>query len=76
MPRPVDHVIKVFGGIRATARALKRDPSAITKWRRSKAKGGTGGEIPRGVQRRILTIAQRDKLDITATDLIFGRQGE
>lgn len=73
MSRPADYVIRVLGGVRSTARLLKRNPSNVARWRMSKAKRGTGGQIPRAVHSRILKIAQERSLDITATDIILGR---
>ena len=62
-----DYVIHIFGGVRATARAIGRDPSAVSKWRHETK------IIPTAAQRIILDIARRKKLPITANDLIYGR---
>lgn len=70
---PAEYCIKIFGGVRATARALKRSPSTVSKWRKSRKDGGTGGQIPTMVQPKVLKIAAERKLPITANDLIYGR---
>jgi hypothetical protein len=61
------YVVKVFGGVRKTAKAVERDPSAVSKWIHET------GNIPSSIQRKILELAKRDGLDITPNDLIYGR---
>ena len=70
---PAEHVIKKFGGVRATARALGRTHGAVSKWRQPKSKRGTGGQIPNGCMGRIMELGRTNGMDITATDLVFGR---
>ena len=70
---PAEHVIRTFGGVRATARALHRTSPAISKWRSTKAKRGTGGAVPGGAHLLILELAKKKRLDITPIDLILGR---
>lgn len=71
---PAQHVINQFGGVRAAARSLGRTPSCISHWKRSRDEGGAGGRVPSALQGNILAIAEREGLDITATDLIQGRE--
>ncbi len=71
---PASYIIKVFGGIRATARALNRAPSTVMAWKTSKKNNGTGGTIPGGNHKLILRIAKKRNLDITPEDLILGRK--
>lgn len=68
---PAEYVIKVFGGVRKTAAALGYVPSAISKWRWQ-----GGGNIPTVAQELIYDIAREQGLDITAEDLIKGREVE
>lgn len=70
---PAQYVIRVFKGVRATARALERSPSSVSKWTKPKASRGTDGNIPGTAQRTILQKARELQLDITANDLLFGR---
>lgn len=70
---PAEYVIKKIGGVRATARAIGREPSTVCKWRKSKKRKGTGGAIPRGNHKRILAFARKSRLDIQPADIIFGR---
>lgn len=44
--------------------------NAVYKWDRPKSKGGLGGLIPANFQARILVVAIREGLPITAADLI------
>lgn len=70
---PAQCVIRVFGGVRATARAVGRNPGAVTRWNRPKSKGGTGGMIPSAAQRIILKIAKKRRLKITLEELTYGK---
>lgn len=70
---PAEYVIKAFGGVRATARAIGRDKSSVSVWRRSKDKKGTGGLIPHKAQPLILEAAKERGIDVTPNDLIIGR---
>ena len=70
---PAEWVIKTFGGVGKTARAIGRDKSSVSRWRRAKEEKGLDGEIPRTAQKKILEQAKRLGHDITAEDLILGR---
>lgn len=63
----------MIGGVRKTARAIGRDPSAVSKWQKLPDSNGVLGIIPRNAQLEILTYAKKNKLDISANDLILGR---
>jgi len=76
MMSPVDYVIKVFGGVRATARAIGRSPTAVSKWRQPTDRGGSGGRVPNKAQPVVLQKAKELGLDITGEDLILGRPTE
>jgi|2_EtaG_2_1085320.scaffolds.fasta_scaffold246290_2 hypothetical protein len=65
---PAEYVILSFGGVRATARAIGYVPESISKWRYQGR-----GRVPTSVQELILDIANERNLDITAMDLIKGR---
>lgn len=62
---PAQYVIYVFKGVRATARAVGRTPSSVSKWQKAR--------IPSAAHRRILDIAKEKDLDIQPQDLIYGR---
>ena len=70
---PAEYIIKIFGGVRATARALNRSPSTVSKWRKPRKEGGTGGQIPTLIQWQVLKLARRQQLPITADDIVHGR---
>lgn len=63
---PAAWVIHVFGGVRAAGRAIGRDKASVCIWQRS-------GLVPTSSLRKILEIARKRGLDITAEDLILGR---
>jgi hypothetical protein len=64
---PAHVVVRAFGGVRAAARLLHMDASAVSRWQLS-------GRIPSPHQRRILEIAWKNGIDLTAHDIVFGRQ--
>lgn len=63
---PAQIVVTAFGGVRAAARVLCVDPSCVSRWQSS-------GLVPTSRQRRILELAWKMGIDITANDLVFGR---
>tara|TARA_R110000796_G_scaffold6495_3_gene22987 strand:+ start:1212 stop:1424 length:213 start_codon:yes stop_codon:yes gene_type:complete len=63
---PVEIAITEFGGVRALARALNRDPAAVSRWKRS-------GTVPTSVQKTLLETAWDRGIKMTAHDLVFGR---
>lgn len=63
---PVDICIKAFGGVRKLAKAMGIDPAAVSRWKKR-------GTVPAYIQKKLLTIAKAQGLDINADDLIFGR---
>lgn len=65
---PAEYVIFKFGGVIRTAEALGRDKSAISRWLHK-----PGGLIPNQMQATVLKRARELKIDITAEDLIVGR---
>jgi len=71
--KPAQYVIHIFKGVRATARAIGRSPGAVSRWNRPRSLDGCYGNIPGSAQRIILRIAKKKKLDITACDLLCGR---
>ena len=68
---PADRVIAAFGGVRATARVGKRNPSSVARWRMSKERFGTDGRVPSACQEALLLEARARGLPLTAEDLIF-----
>lgn len=67
---PAQSVINKFGGFDAVADALGRHPISVRKWTYDRKQGGTGGLIPTSAQARLLQVAKRRKLNITAADLL------
>lgn len=64
---PVDLAIDMFGGVRKLAKSIGRDPAAVSRWRKA-------GLVPTQAQRRVLAAAQERDINITAHDIIFGRE--
>jgi len=65
---PAEYVIHVFGGVRATARAVGRYPNAVCRWKKK------SGHIPSAAQRVILSVAKKNNLSITPNDLVYGKE--
>lgn len=72
--KPAAYVVRLFGGVRATARAAGRTPGAVCLWKKSAKDGGGGGKVPAGVRRTLLRVAKKRGLDLTSNDLDFGRE--
>jgi hypothetical protein len=66
---PAELVIQLFG-IRPLADAIGCSPTSIQRWRNSE-----GGKINPHYQSSILTLAARERVHLTAEELINGRRG-
>jgi hypothetical protein len=73
---PAEVVITAFGGVHEVARILGRHPTAIGKWRWSREKRGTGGEVPSSAQRVLLNEAKKRGIPLNERDVIWGRGTE
>lgn len=71
---PAAWAIEQFGGVRALASVVGRNPGTISRWTNPDTEAGRKGIIPGPSLATILTAAKKKKLDITAEDLIFGRK--
>jgi hypothetical protein len=63
---PVELVISMFGGVRKLAKCIGRDPAAVSRWRKN-------GLVPTQIQRKVLEAALAREINITAYDIIYGR---
>lgn len=66
---PAAEIIDLCGGVRATARILGLNPSAVSRWAMPPEKKGTGGVVPQRHWAAILDHAKQQKLKITLRDL-------
>ena len=64
---PLEYVIQLFGGVRPLARQLNQTHVSVINWKKSH-KGA--GLVPTHVQGRLLELARRRGLCLTAEDLI------
>ncbi len=71
---PSDLVCHLFGGVRATARAIGREPSSVSKWKKAEEEGGCGGRIPSKARRLIMDYAKKNGIKLSSSDLDFGRK--
>lgn len=67
---PAEYIAFMLGGYREAGRLLGRHNSVVSHWKTAK---GREGQIPSGYHKTILEMAKKKKLDITAHDLIYGR---
>lgn len=65
---PSKLVILLFGGVRPLARLLDKRPSSISQWQTTE-----DGGIPRKAQTKILELAKKKGIVLSAEDLVFGR---
>lgn len=63
--KPAAFVIRRFGGVRACARAVKRNPSSVSRWKAT-------GQIPESAHKSILRAAKKYKLNVKPHNLIYG----
>jgi hypothetical protein len=72
---PAAYAIRIFGGVRATARAFNRTAGAVSKWSQPKNEDRQGceGRVPGKLQPLMLERAKALGLDLTPSDLINGR---
>lgn len=64
---PAECVIRAFGGVNATARAIGVERSAVSRWRER-------GPVPTKSLKRVLEKAKELGLSLTSDDLIHGRE--
>lgn len=69
---PAEIVIARFGGVRALARLVEKDPSTVHRWRLPVERGGTAGRVPSYLQEKVLDLATKHSVALTADDLIRG----
>tara|TARA_R100001509_G_scaffold37257_1_gene20050 strand:- start:332 stop:535 length:204 start_codon:yes stop_codon:yes gene_type:complete len=65
---PVELCISHFGGLRQLAKAIHRDPAAVSRWK------STHGCIPHTVQKKLLQAAWDRGINISAHDIIFAKE--
>ena len=64
---PYELCIEEFGGVRELARKIGRDAGSVSKWKRQ-------GTIPTSIQKKLLEKAWELDLNISAHELIFGKE--
>lgn len=69
---PAEFVIDTFGGIRATGRALERDPKTIHTWKTKVNQYGERGRVPEYMHKKIIAEAKKRGLKITLGHLLIG----
>lgn len=72
---PAHYAAHVFGGVCALARVLGKSPGRVSNWLRPRSVRGQGGRIVSDdIKVRLLDLAKEQGLDLTAEDLIRGRE--
>ena len=67
---PAREVVAALGGVRATARVLDLNPSAVSRWMMPTKKRGTGGHVPQRHWPAILTHAKKERIKLSLRDLV------
>jgi|LauGreDrversion4_2_1035121.scaffolds.fasta_scaffold00574_25 hypothetical protein len=67
---PAKEIVAKLGGVRATARVLQLNPSAVSRWMMPPKKRGTGGLIPQRHWPAILEHARKERLKLRLADLV------
>lgn len=63
-----DKVIEKCGGVAKTAALVGKSKGWVYRWTYPKSKGGTGGEVPRSAQKKLLDLAHHGVVEITPND--------
>jgi hypothetical protein len=72
---PADLVIRRFGGVRPLARELGKNPSTVSLWtsrHQGKIPNRSANGDPKGTHVRLLELAKRKSIPLTADELING----
>ena len=67
---PAKEVVAKLGGVRATARVLQLNPSAVSRWMMPAVKRGTGGLVPQRHWPAILEHAKKERIKLRLDDLV------
>ena len=62
------NVIEKCGGVAATAKLIGRSESWVYRWTYEKARGGTGGVVPRSAQEKLLEASDAGLVSIEPAD--------
>lgn len=66
---PARTVVAKLGGVRATARILGVNPSAVSRWLVSRQEKGTGGAVPLKHWQALLDYAKQERIKLSVTEL-------
>jgi len=67
-PTPAEIVIAKCGGHKKVAELIGVDVSWVYRWTYPPERGGSGGQIPRKQQIKLLEKARAEKIDLTPAD--------
>lgn len=66
---PAHSVITKIGGVRATARLLGINASAVSRWLTPRKRKGTDGSIPQKHWQTILSYAKNERIKLSVSEL-------
>lgn len=66
MNTPAQLVIQRFGGVRRLARSVDLNASTVCRWNQG------AGQIPRKRWNQLLTAAERDGIELSLNEIVFG----
>jgi hypothetical protein len=67
---PAREVIAKLGGVRATARVLQLNPSAVSRWMMPAERRGTGGSIPQRHWPALIAYAKKERVKLALRDFV------
>lgn len=71
---PAREIVAKFGGVRATARVLGLNPSAVSRWMMPPEKRGTNGNVPQRHWPALLDHARKERIKLKISDLVILRK--
>ena len=69
---PAQRVIRLMGGIKATAEAANCSKVTVHRWTYPKSRGGTGGIVPRKHHAPLARAARQKGIAFTTEDFMGG----
>jgi hypothetical protein len=68
---PAREIVARLGGVRATARVLQLNPSAVSRWMMPAQKRGTGGQIPQRHWPALIAHAKKERVKLALRDFVI-----
>lgn len=67
---PAREIVQKLGGVRATARILNLNPSAVCRWMKPPAERGTNGLVPQRHWPALIQYAKKERIKLGLRDFV------